>query len=99
MDRIARPFDGFHLGRFDLFAPDREALSRGEGLRIVELNGLTSEPAHIYHPGSRWIDAVRATCAHWRHAWQIGAALRAAGHRPPGALAVLKLLRSPVTQH
>ncbi|MEM9171531.1 MAG: alpha/beta fold hydrolase [Pseudomonadota bacterium] len=93
IDRISKCFDGFYIGRFDLFAADAAALGAGRGLKLVELNGITSEPAHIYHPGASLLSAWRTVIQHWHHAWQIGALLRKNGLRPPGVRAVLRGLR------
>ncbi|MEM6820187.1 MAG: alpha/beta fold hydrolase [Pseudomonadota bacterium] len=94
LDRITGHFDGFYLGRFDLFVPNPDSLMQGESLSIVELNGLTSEPAHIYHPGAPLRDGLAATCAHWARAWRIGDQLFRSGHRPPGAIRVIRELRA-----
>ncbi|MEL7024878.1 MAG: alpha/beta fold hydrolase [Pseudomonadota bacterium] len=94
LDQITSHFEGFHLGRFDLFAPDRSALHDGHSLMIVELNGLTSEPAHIYQPGGSLFAGIRAVCRHWHDAWIIGDQLRKRGARPPGALRMVRELRA-----
>ncbi len=79
MDRIASRFDGFHLGRFDVRAPSAEALSRGEGLGVIELNGLTSEPTEIYDPAVPLRTAYRKLFEQWRLAFEIGEANVARG--------------------
>jgi len=79
IDEISRSFPGFSFGRYDLFSPGDEALSRGEGLRIVELNGVTSEATALYSPGSRYRDMVRALWKTWALASDIGRAHREAG--------------------
>jgi hypothetical protein len=81
IDDIAARFEGFYFGRFDLRVPSREALLRGEGLTILELNGVTSEVTHVYDPGVSLIDAYRALFAQWRVAFEIGAANAARGAR------------------
>lgn len=81
MDRIARTFDGFHFGRFDLRCPDEEALKRGEGIRLIELNGVTSEATHIYHPHTSLLSGYRTLIRQWLHAYDIGMANAAAGAR------------------
>jgi membrane protein DedA with SNARE-associated domain len=50
LDALVPPDSGLCIGRFDLRAPDLAALQRGEGFRIVELNGATAEATHIYDP-------------------------------------------------
>jgi len=82
IERISRRFEGFHLGRYDLRAPSEEDLRAGRNLQVLELNGLTSEPTHIYDPSAALLPAWRALIAQWRLAYAIAAANVAAGARP-----------------
>ena len=50
IDRFSRRYSGFYMGRYDLRVPSVEDLKNGEGIKILELNGVTSEPTHIYDP-------------------------------------------------
>ena len=43
--------DGFYYGRFDLKVKSIDDLYKGENIKILEVNGTTSEPAHIYGEG------------------------------------------------
>lgn len=79
IDRIARTFEGFYFGRFDLRCPDAEFLRRGEGIRLIELNGVTSEATHIYHPHTPLLVGYRTLVRQWRHAYDIGVANAARG--------------------
>ncbi len=55
MDRIAAPLQGFYYGRFDLKVKSVEDLYAGQHIKVMEINGVNSEPAHIYQPGySLW---------------------------------------------
>jgi hypothetical protein len=92
IDTIARAVPGFFFGRFDLRAPSLEAFQRGEGLRVIELNGVTSEATHIYEPGSSLLEAWRTLFAQWRLAFEIGAANARAGARVAPARELLRLL-------
>lgn len=80
VERISRRFAGFHLGRYDVRAPSLEALRAGE-FKVLELNGVTSEPTHIYDPRHGVRRAFRALRAHWTLAVELGAAHRVAGAR------------------
>jgi len=82
VDAMALPLDGFHFGRFDLRAPSPEHLSRGEGLRVMELNGLTSEATSIYDARHGVLHAYRVLFQQWSLAFEIAAAQRANGVRP-----------------
>ncbi|HVS64444.1 MAG TPA: alpha/beta fold hydrolase [Thermoanaerobaculia bacterium] len=73
---------GFDFGRFDLRFPDQEAVRAGGPFRILEVNGLTSEPAHMYDPRASLRAAWRALALQWSRAFAIGAQRRRAGQRP-----------------
>ncbi|MCY7357434.1 MAG: hypothetical protein LH609_08175 [Rudanella sp.] len=73
-DRISLPVSGFHYGRFDLRCRSIEHLLRGETIRIVELNGVGSEPAHIYQPGFSIWEGWRVLLQHWRVPYAISRA-------------------------
>ncbi len=79
IDRIARNFDGFFFGRFDIRVPSREDFMAGRNLKIVELNGVTSEATHIYDPKISLLDAYRVLFKQWRIAFEIGNLNRARG--------------------
>jgi membrane protein DedA with SNARE-associated domain len=82
VDRIAKSYDGFYFGRFDLKAPDDESLKRGEELRVMELNGLTSEATHIYDPANGLLEAWKVLCWQWRTAFEISLENSRNGHEP-----------------
>jgi membrane protein DedA with SNARE-associated domain len=81
IDEIARRFDGFYFGRFDVRYRDRAAFMAGTDLAIVELNGVTSEATHIYDPSSSIVAAWRTLMEQWSMAFAIGAANRRRGCR------------------
>jgi pimeloyl-ACP methyl ester carboxylesterase len=87
-DSVARRFDGFYFGRFDVRAPTAEAFARGE-FTVIELNGVTSEATHVYDPAVGLADAYRALFAQWSLAYEIGAenVRRGAAVTPPWTLA------------
>jgi membrane protein DedA with SNARE-associated domain len=82
VEKIARAYPGFHFGRFDVRAPSREAFRTGTALRILELNGVTSEATEIYDPRNSLRNAYRKLFQQWRLAFEIGAANRARGAVP-----------------
>jgi hypothetical protein len=78
---IARAMPGFHFGRIDVRFASLPALLRGEGFRIIEINGSGSEATHIWDPTTTLREAWRAQFFHYGMAFKIGAANRANGHR------------------
>ena len=93
LDRVSHAVHGFYLGRFDLKVPDESSLTNGESIQILELNLLTSEPAHMYDPKYRVWHAWRLLMEHWRSAFEIGDQVRKGGGKPIGILALLRLVR------
>ncbi len=69
-DAIAKNIEGFYFGRFDLRCASLDDLENGK-VKIVELNGCGAEPAHIYDPDFRIIDAVGVLFRHWRAIFEI----------------------------
>lgn len=90
VERIAARYEGFHFGRFDVRAPSAAHLARGEGLAIIELNGVTSEATHIYDPKHSILTAYRILFRQWEIAYSIGAANAAAGAPTTSLLGILR---------
>jgi hypothetical protein len=79
VDRIAKACPGFWFGRFDIKAEGDEALKAGRGLKVLELNGVTSEATHIYDPRYGILNAWKTLFSQWRMAYAIARENSAAG--------------------
>jgi hypothetical protein len=84
IDAIAQALPDFHFGRVDVRFSSLAALKRGEGFRVIEINGVGSEATHIWDPATGLWDAWRAQLFHYAEAFRIGAVNRAQGHRTSG---------------
>jgi hypothetical protein len=93
IDRIAKTFDGFFFGRFDIRVPSRQDFRAGRNMKIIELNGVTSEATHIYDPKLSLFDAYRVLFQQWRIAFEIGDLNRARGFRPASVADLLDATR------
>ena len=71
---IQRGVENFDLARLEVRVSSADALARGEGFQVIEVNGASSEPAHVYHPGSSVWTGLRAFLGIWRDMMDIGAA-------------------------
>ena len=92
MDEIARHFDGFFFGRFDIRYSDRADFMAGNDITIIELNGVTSESTNLYDPSWSILRAYRTLAATWQLAFTIGSGNREAGHQPTRLTDLLKSL-------
>ena len=72
VDEISRTYSGFYFGRYDLKAPSYEAFERGDDIKVIELNGVTSEATHIYDPANSLVDAYRTLFEQWDLAFEVG---------------------------
>lgn len=81
-DRIAEHLPGVHYARYDIKCRSWEDLLAGRDFRILEVNGVKSEPAHIYDPDYPIWRFYADVLAHWRLIGRISRANRRLGHRP-----------------
>jgi len=88
VDLLAQALPGFHFGRIDVRFDSVQALARGEGFRVIEINGVGSEATHIWDPATPLAEAWRAQFQHYGAAFRIAAANRAQGHQPSGLRAM-----------
>jgi hypothetical protein len=93
IDQIAKGFDGFFFGRFDIRVPSRQDLMAGRNIKIIELNGVTSEATHIYDPKLSLFEAYRVLFRQWRIAFEIGDLNRARGIPPASVADLLEAVR------
>lgn len=80
--RIAESFEGFYYGRFDMKVASIEDLYRGENIKIMELNGVSSDPGHIYDPNYRLWKAYRDLRWHWKRSAEISIHNQKRGFHP-----------------
>ncbi|WP_196221400.1 ATP-grasp domain-containing protein [Sansalvadorimonas verongulae] len=80
-DRVSKDIDGFYYGRFDVRFANEESFVKGEDFRIVEVNGVSSEAAHIWDADSSLREVYKTLFAQYNTLFEIGAANRKRGHR------------------
>lgn len=93
IDRLARDMGAFHLGRFDVRYDSLAALRRGEGFRIIEVNGAGSEAVQAWDPRYSLRQGYAMVFAKQRLIFRLGAVLRGRGHRPIGPRGLARLHR------
>lgn len=98
IETISRSHPGFFIGRFDVIAPNADAV-RVARFKVIELNGVVSEQTHIYDPATGIVQAFRVLRRQWSNAFSIGAANCAQGARPTPALVLLRLIWRRFVEH
>lgn len=70
-DTISMSIEGFSFGRYDIKVNSLEELYMGKNIKIMELNGVNSEPAHIYDPKNQLWKAYRDLVRHWNVIYEV----------------------------
>jgi len=66
-DALSKEIKGYYYGRIDLKYNSFEELKQGENFKILEINGVISEPTHIYDPtNASYFDALKSILKHWK---------------------------------
>ncbi|MEE2680886.1 MAG: VTT domain-containing protein [Planctomycetota bacterium] len=79
LDEVCAAVPGFNYGRLDVRYASTDELKRGEGLSIIEANGLGSESTNMYDPSFSLFRAWSLVRIHWIVAMKIGRINRAHG--------------------
>ena len=65
-DRLNHQLDGIYYGRFDIKCESLDSLKTGGLFKIIEVNGICSEPTHIYDPTRHtYWKALKDIMHHW----------------------------------
>jgi len=72
----------FYYGRFDLRSPSLDTFLKGEKIKIVEVNGVNAEPAHIYEPGTPLLYGLKTILNHWKIMYRIAEENKKLGYKP-----------------
>jgi RimK-like ATP-grasp domain len=65
-DEILKDFEGFNYGRFDLKVRSIDDLYACSHIKVLELNGINADAAHIFDPDYGLFTAFKDIAWHWR---------------------------------
>jgi hypothetical protein len=78
-DTIQAELPRYNIFRIDLKVPSQSDLQQGRNIKILEINGVGSEPAHIYDPEISLLQIWRDTYKLWQKIYEIGTAYHQLG--------------------
>ncbi len=71
-DALSHQIPGWFYGRVDLKYNDFSEVENGNNFKIIEINGIISEPTHIYDAqNSSYFTALKSIRTHWKLLYQI----------------------------
>jgi hypothetical protein len=85
MDHICRGIKGWYYGRLDIKFESMDKLLQGKNFKILEINGIISEPTHIYdatHETASYFNALKCINKHWNLMAGIATKLHREHHIP-----------------
>jgi len=86
-NEITKNIEGFHYGRIDFKCKSIEELYKGEEIKIIEINGVNSEAAHIYDPDMSLFRAYKDVYHNLSIVFQISQELKKQGVKQPNTFA------------
>ena len=89
-DKVADGLPGYHYGRIDIRFRDINSLMNGKNYYILEVNGASSEAAHIWDCRSSLLEVYRVLLFQYRTLFRLGWINRRRGVRPASMLSLLK---------
>jgi hypothetical protein len=89
---LLRSMPDVYYGRFDMRVGSWESLRAGQDIRILEFNGTSSDPAHIYQPGYSLVRAYRDMARHWGIMRRIALLNKQRGYAKAGFMDVVSAL-------
>ncbi len=77
-EELVLSLPNFYFGRFDVKAKSLEALKKGD-FKVMEVNGISAEPGHIYDPECSTEKAYKDIFWHWQKMAEIAVKNRKQG--------------------
>ncbi len=91
LDEIMKDIESFHYGRLDIKFASLEEFQDGRGFAIIEINGASSEAAHIWDARASLSHVFRVLFRQYRVLFQMGAQLKERGYSVPSAATLIKV--------
>lgn len=71
-DELSKSIEGWYYGRVDIKYNSFEELEKGNDFKILEINGIISEPTHMYDSSKyTYFKALKTIRTHWRTLYKI----------------------------
>ncbi|MCP4443223.1 MAG: hypothetical protein GY810_30335 [Aureispira sp.] len=70
-DVITKSIKGLYFCRYDLRCPSIEDLQHGRNIKIMEINGVGADPAHVFDPSVPMLEKYRIIFRQWKIMHQI----------------------------
>ncbi|WP_394182649.1 D-alanine--D-alanine ligase [Marinomonas posidonica] len=93
LDLLLKDVKGYYYGRLDIKFDNLHDFMQGEKFTILELNGASSEAAHIWDRNASLPSIFNVLLKQYRLLYSIGAKQKKRGHQPPSLRQLLAAWR------
>lgn len=90
LDDILADVNGYYYGRLDIKFQDIQSFMAGENFTILELNGASSEAAHIWDRKTPLKEIYKTLLSQYRILFEIGSQQKKRGHRPASIKSLIR---------
>ena len=94
IDKFMTDFDGFNYGRFDIKVNSIEDLYASKNIKVLELNGVNADAAHIFDPKYKLLKAYKDVAWHWKRLSDLAGYNSDLGHVPCSFKALWKRMKT-----
>ena len=93
-DKLSLQIPDLYFGRYDLKCKSLEDLKKLKNFSIIEINGVSAEPAHIYQPGYSFMKAEKELLKQWKVIFEISKMQINKGIKPMSFLCALRHIKA-----
>ncbi|MGO3343732.1 MAG: D-alanine--D-alanine ligase [Marinomonas sp.] len=90
LDDILADVNGYYYGRLDIKFQNIQSFMAGENFTILELNGASSEAAHIWDRKTPLKEIYKTLLSQYRILFEIGSQQKKRGHRPASIKSLIR---------
>jgi hypothetical protein len=80
--KISDQIDGFYFGRYDVKVNSVADLISGKNIKILEINGVGSQPIHVFDPSYPFLKTYLDLSRHWKLIFKISRENQKRGFHP-----------------
>ncbi len=94
MNKVMSNIKGIYYGRFDIKVESYKNLEKLEAIKIIEFNGITAEPTHIYDNTYGYFKSLLSFITTWKYLYRISNYNKLKGVKPAEHVEMIRKFRS-----
>lgn len=92
INQLMTNLSGIYYGRFDIKADSLEMMIKSKQFKIIEFNGITAEPIHIYDQTHGYFNSLVSFISTWKYLYKISNYNKIKGIKPATNVEMMRKL-------